>query len=209
MPIIKPGQKQQNQQRRIGLSARQQPTRLLSQIGGQTTAVKHEVPASQMRGGGKVREPKSIDAPPESSSDEEKDYRRLQDSDDDDNGSQYVDIKPTTFNSSQQPSSQTRNPRGSAREKPTQSSKGKKAIRNSQSDEPSSSAGSKRAAEEDPAPEVSSHLTDEFGFTGKKTKKTKSNTRRPATYSSSQPKSSQPRLSQKSAFRSSATRPSK
>ncbi|KAI1372726.1 hypothetical protein F4677DRAFT_431925 [Hypoxylon crocopeplum] len=217
MPIIvpKPKPKLKPKSRHVGLSKNQKPPGLLRQINNRDTQASLSRPAniremSQMSRGRKVREPESIDAPPQSSDDE--DYLRLrptpenglQDSDDDDGDKKRgVDIKPTVFSIAQLPSSQISNTRRSTRERSKPSSQNEKVGGGYQRDEPSSSAGSKRSAE-DPVSEMGSHLTDSYGFFNKKSKTT--NTRRATTYGSksSQPKSSQSRSSQKSAPRSSA-----
>lgn len=199
MPIIRP------QPRRVGLSSNAKPQPLLTRVNNREVRV-DVINSATM----KSREPVPYDAPPLGSSDEEDDYRQLKDSDEDDKQSQHVDIKPTTFKNSQQSSPRRSNTRRSTRESAKQSLQEKRVIRNSQSDEPSSSAGSKRSADDLGPPEANSYLTNLYGFTSsQKSKKTKPNNRRPATYSisSSQPRSSQRKSSQKSAPRSSARRP--
>ncbi|KAI0147978.1 hypothetical protein F4776DRAFT_605422 [Hypoxylon sp. NC0597] len=200
MPIITPG-KSQHLHRVLGLSRNQKPEQLLKRISSQdnplsesgSVNVKNQTPGSKMKRSVKVREPESIDAPPQSS-DGEEDYRHSQDSDDDQDENGRGDIKPTTFNSTRSAPSQTSGTRRSVRDRSKPSY---------QNDEPSSSAGSKRSAEES-LPETGSHLTNSYGFS-KQAKKTKSAT----TYGgkSSQPRSSQLKSSQKSAPRSLAKSP--
>ncbi|KAI2602364.1 hypothetical protein GGR54DRAFT_624576 [Hypoxylon sp. NC1633] len=202
MTIIVPGR------RRAGLSRKMKPPPLLSQINNQCTrpsksgTIKTESSASvsAMSRGGKIREPESITAPPQSSDDGD-DFGYY--SDDDDDEKPRGDIKPTNFGSAlSPPSSQIdRVQRRSTRDKIKPSSQGQKATERHQDDEPSSSAGSKRSAE-DPLSEMGSHLAD--FLSSMETKKPKR--RATTTYGgkSSQPKSSQSRSSQKSGPRSSA-----
>ncbi|KAI1105510.1 hypothetical protein F4804DRAFT_130775 [Jackrogersella minutella] len=201
MPIIQP-------RRRLGLSVKEKPKRLLAEIKGRDNPsnAPDEYPTLKTNRAGKVREPKSITAQPQSSSDEDEGYpQQTQGSDDDDTESRRGDIKPTVFNRSPPSLSQaSSNARRSARSTSKQLSQGTKVLSSSQLDEPSSSAGSKRSAE-DLAPVSSSHLTNEYGFLGLKKKKT--GTRRTATYgASSQNRSSQPKSTQKFAPKSSAPR---
>ncbi|KAI1414713.1 hypothetical protein F5Y13DRAFT_14002 [Hypoxylon sp. FL1857] len=200
MPIINPGKTQLQciqPQRRVGLSRKQKTKSLLQTIDGRPSESEsvngiNQSRNSTMTRGVKVREPESIDAPPQSSDDE--DYRHLQDSDDDNDENGRGDIKPTTFKSAQSSLTRTDSARRTTRERSKPSS---------QNDEPSSSAGSKRSAEESLS-EAGSHLTNAYGFS-KKNKRTKG----AATYGnkSSQLRSSQPKSSQKSTLRSSAKSP--
>ncbi|OTA93628.1 hypothetical protein M434DRAFT_395446 [Hypoxylon sp. CO27-5] len=205
MPIIKPGTSQHLQRvqapHRVGLSRNQKTDSLLKRVRGQdnplhesgSVNVKNQTPGSKMRQSAKVREPESIDAPPQSS-DGEEDYRHPQDSDDDQDENGRGDIKPTTFKSVQSAPSQRNDTRRSTRDRSRSSY---------QNEEPSSSAGSKRSAEES-LPETGGHLMNAYGFS-KQAKKTKS----AATYGgkSSQPRSSQLKSSRKSTPRSSAKSP--
>ncbi|KAI1143309.1 hypothetical protein F5Y05DRAFT_368191 [Hypoxylon sp. FL0543] len=187
----------------VGLNKNQRPRSLLSKVSGRDNPlfesgplnVKNQPHVSKMKKGGKLREPESIDAPPQSS-DEEEDYRHSHDSDGDHDENGRVDIKPTNFKTAQSSLSQTNSARRSTRDKSKSSS---------QSHEPSSSASSKRSADESlPRISSSSHFTNPYGFS-KKPKTTK----HAATYGSksSQPRSSQSKPSQKSAPRSSAKSP--
>ncbi|KAI0842291.1 hypothetical protein F5Y06DRAFT_285060 [Hypoxylon sp. FL0890] len=207
MPIIDPGKSNQQFKRaqpapRVGLNRNQRPHSLLKTIQGRgnplfesgSANAKNQPPASKMRQSGKVREPESIDAPPQSSDVEEEDYQHSQDSDDDHDENRRVDIKPTTFKSAQSSLNKKDGARRSTRDisKPS-----------SQNDEPSSSAGSKRSAEES-LHGMGSHFTNPYGFSKKK-----KITKTAATYGSksSQSKSSKSKSSQKPAPRSSAKSP--
>ena len=168
--------------RRVGMSVKQRPRPLLSQIGGRPVERLESVDTSdsefprKMSSDVKSQEYDPFTAPPESSDEEDNNKPPVKgfkgfSSDSDDDGPPPGDIQPTKFGKrNQQPSSQTSNAPGRTRRITT--TKAYSTARSSQTEAPSSSAGSKRSGEESGLAKSGSHLEDGFGFC-KKPKTTK------------------------------------
>ena len=167
--------------RRVGMSVKQRPRPLLSQIGGRPVERRGSVDTSdsefplKMSSDVKSQGYDPFTAPPESSDEEDNKppARKFEGfmSDSDDDGPPPGDIQPTKFGKgNQHSSSQTSNAPRTTRRITT---RGDATARGSRSEAPSSSAGSKRSGEESGLTKLGSHLEDGFGFSKKpKTKRT-------------------------------------